>query len=147
MRMAQHFDAVNVRHLDVSDDDVVQRPINFVLGRLPRLHGLHAMSLAPQGNVEHFTNGALVVADQNISHATSLQRPKRLVAAQSSSARPCPTQQSPPPQAAPHRDGAIVGQTSFPAPAWNAPTPCLRAPAPPGKQWRDPVPYRLQSST
>ncbi len=76
MRMAQDFDAVNVRHFDVSDDEIVKSAVNLVLGRLAGLHGLDAVSVAAEGDIEHFADRALVVADQDVSHATSL-RPQR----------------------------------------------------------------------
>src|ERR1700722_17554738 len=70
--MAQYFDAVDVRHLDIGNDYVVERAVDFVLGRLTGLDGFDPVSFAAQGDIEHFADGALVVADQDISHATLL---------------------------------------------------------------------------
>ncbi len=72
MGMAQNFDAVNVRHFDVGNDEIVESAVDFILGRLPGLHSFDAVTVAAQSDVEHFADGALVVADQDISHATSL---------------------------------------------------------------------------
>ena len=75
--MTQHFDAIDVWHLDVGDDQIVQSAIDLVFGCLAGLHGFDAMSVAAQGDVEHFADGALIVANQNVSHAASLL-PQRL---------------------------------------------------------------------
>ena len=72
MRMLEHLDAIDVRHLDVSDDEIVERAINFVLGSLAGLHSFNAMALAAQSDVKHFADGTLVVANQDVSHAGSL---------------------------------------------------------------------------
>ena len=82
MRMAQDFDAVDIRHLDIGDDQIVKSAVNFILGGLAGLHRLDAVSVAAQGNVEHFADGALIVANQNVSHAASLL-PRQLRAARS----------------------------------------------------------------
>src|SRR5579863_281788 len=71
MSMFKHFDAVNIRHLDIGDDEIVERAVNFVLGGLAGVHGVDSVSLAAQGNVEHFADGALIVANQDVSHAAS----------------------------------------------------------------------------
>ncbi len=78
MGVAEHFDAIDVRHLDVGDDDIVERAIDLVFCRLSRLHGFHAVAVAAQGDIEHFANRAFVVADENVSHGTCL-RPRRQI--------------------------------------------------------------------
>jgi hypothetical protein len=80
MRMTKDFNAVHVRHLDIGDDQVIEVAVNFVFGGLAGMHSLHAVSVATQSDVQHFTNGAFVVADENVSHGTSrLQRPPKAV--------------------------------------------------------------------
>ena len=44
VRVAQHFDAIDIRHLDVGDDDVVERAVDLVLRHLARLNRLDAVS-------------------------------------------------------------------------------------------------------
>ena len=73
VRMAQHFDAVDIRHLNVGDDHVVECAVDLALGGLPGLHGLDFMAIAAQRDIEHFTDRTLVIADQNVSHAASLR--------------------------------------------------------------------------
>ena len=72
MGVAKDFDAVDVWHLDVGDDDIIESAINFIFGSLAGLNGFNAVSVAAQGNVEHFADGTFIVADENISHDASL---------------------------------------------------------------------------
>src|SRR5580704_13834760 len=76
MSMTQDFDAIDRRHLDISNDQIVKCAVNFVFRRLAGLHGLNPMPVAAQGDVEHFADGALVVANQNVSHEPSLPLPQ-----------------------------------------------------------------------
>ena len=68
--VAQHFDAVDVRHLDVGDDHVVRARYSILrLAASPRIYGFDFVAFAAQGDVEHFADGALVIADQDVTHA------------------------------------------------------------------------------
>ena len=75
MGVAQHFDAVGMRHLDVGDHDVVEGAIEFPLGLFAGVHGLDLVAVAAQGDIEHFADGALVVANQDVTHALYLPCP------------------------------------------------------------------------
>ena len=72
MGVAQNFDAVDARHLDVGDNHVEERAVDFALGGIPRGNGFDFMTVAAQGNVEQFADGALVITDQNVTHARLL---------------------------------------------------------------------------
>ncbi len=73
MSIAQHFDAVGIRHLDVGDDHVIERAVEFLLGTFSGVHGFDLVALAAQGNIQHFADGALVVTNQNVTHALVLR--------------------------------------------------------------------------
>ncbi len=70
--VAQHFDAIGVRHLDVGDDDVVEGAVELSFGHFAGVDGLDLVTVAAQGDVQHFADGALVVANQNVTHARLL---------------------------------------------------------------------------
>ena len=76
MRMPQHFDAVDVRHLDVSYDDVVQSAVEFSFRKFARISRLHLVAFAAQRDIQHFADGALVIANQNVTHALLLPLPR-----------------------------------------------------------------------
>ena len=136
MGVAQHFDAVDARHLDVGNDHVEERAVDFALGRIAGGDGFDFVTIAAQGDVEHFADGALVIADQNVTHARllllRLQRRLR-VRRQTLAPRQCPA--------------ARMFQSRWPRPcaasarrSWcpcrlrNAPTPCPHAPARSGRR-------------
>src|SRR5579862_3182931 len=127
MRMTQYFDAIDIRHLDVRDDDVVQGAVDFVFRGLTCLHGLDLVTFAPQRNIEHFANGAFVVADQYVSHAHLLRLRRRQGAP-----RPAPWDFPsffPLEPAWRNRADSSAEQELFPDTAWSGQTLCLRAPA------------------
>ena len=68
-REPQDLDAIGLRHFDVGNQDLIVSGVQFLLGGFPGINGLHAMPFAPQRNIEHLADGALVVAHQNASHA------------------------------------------------------------------------------
>src|ERR1700722_7933981 len=72
MRVPENFDAIDVRHLDIGNDQIEKIAVNLALRRLARLHGFDAVSVTAQSDIKHFADGAFVVADQNVSHAASL---------------------------------------------------------------------------
>src|ERR1019366_5469754 len=77
--VAQDFDAVDGGHLDVGHDHVEQGAVDLALGRFAAGDGFHFMAIAAQGNVEQFADGALVVADQDVTHGLLLPpQPARL---------------------------------------------------------------------
>ena len=77
MRIAQHFDAIGIRHLDIGDDHVIERAVDLPLGILSRLYGFDLVALAAQGDVQHFADRALVVANQNVTHAPASRARRR----------------------------------------------------------------------
>src|SRR3974377_1048670 len=133
MCVAQNFDAVDVRHLDVGHDDVVQRALNLVLGGLAAGHGFDLVAIAAQGNVEQFADRALVVADEDVTHAFLLPSRRRTT-------RPAPGPALP-------RGGATAARNSFLFPLPSGPTPCRRGPVRSDRRWRAPTRCRPQSST
>ena len=145
--MAKHLDAINIRHLNVGDDDVVKGAVNLVFRRLTGLRGFDAVTIAAQCDVKHFADGALVVADQDISHEPSRVRQRTPVPRADRFAagaqRRCPglgRTFSPSPSA------AVSEREQFHDLASIVPTPCLHAPAQSGTQWRGPARYRPRSS-
>src|SRR5690348_12310621 len=114
--MLQHFDAVDVWHANVGDYDVEQRGVEFANCRLAGVDRLHFVALAPQSNIEHFADRALVVADQEIRHellSRSSARHSRIRALEERWRR----------RILPLCEGAA--RTYILAPAWNAPRLCL----------------------
>src|SRR5712692_2959504 len=75
MRVAEHFDAIGIRHLDIGDDHVVEGAFELPFRILSGLYGLDLVALAAQGNVQHLADGALVIANQNVTHALYLLCP------------------------------------------------------------------------
>src|SRR5437899_10750934 len=138
MGMTQNFDAIDGRHLNIGDDDVVKGGLDFAFRHFPRGDGFNFVALAAQGDVEHFADGALVVADENIRHARaplwSSQAKPRLSAPAERRwilRQPC----------------ALAAQRCIPGRAWISPTLCLRAPAQSGKQSPGLSRYRPQIAT
>ena len=80
--ITQHFDAIDVRHLDVGDDHVEQGALDLAPRSIAAGHGFDFVAFAAQGDVEQFADGALVVADQNATHESLLpqlrQQPRPL---------------------------------------------------------------------
>src|ERR1700758_5563908 len=66
--MAQDFYAIDAWHLDVRNDNVVERAVNLVARRVATGDGFHLVAIATQRNIKQFANGALVIADQNVTH-------------------------------------------------------------------------------
>ena len=75
MSVAQDFDPVDARHLDVGNDHVEERAVDFALGQLAAGDGFDFVAIAAQGNVEQFADGAFVVDDENVTHASLLRLP------------------------------------------------------------------------
>src|SRR5207248_10106673 len=118
MGMTQNFDAIDRRHLDIGDDDVIKGRLDFALRHFPRGDSFDFIAFAAQSDVEHFADGALVVADENIRHARaplwSSQAKPRL----SALAEPRWTLRQP---------CVLAAQRCIPGPAWISPTLCLHA--------------------
>src|SRR5437763_4488210 len=123
--MTQNFDAIDGRHLDIGDDDVVKGGLDFAFRHFPRGDGLDFIAFAAQRDVEHFADGALVVADEDIRHAraplwsSQAKLPLSALAEQRWILR---------------QPFAPAAQTCIPGQAWISPTLCLRVPARSGKQ-------------
>src|SRR5579864_2447274 len=142
--VAQHFNAVDVRHFDIGDDDVIKRTINLVFGTLPGLDCLNAMTFAAQGDIQHFADGAFVVANKNVSHAHLLPPPQPQT--QPSAVRATyRLPQCVQPRGAPPRGGGVSGQMSCPGPASIWPILSHREPARSGKRSPTPGRCRLRS--
>src|SRR5437868_868991 len=146
--MAQHFDAVNVRHIDVGNDEVVKSAVDLALCPLAGIHGLHLVAVAPQGYIEHFAHGALVVTDQNVSHAQSLprRRPRLWRPARPPQAT-CVRHFSIPAGAGPTPSAATAAPAWCPRPVSSAPTPCLHAPERSDTRSPNRAPCRRQNRT
>src|ERR1700693_4487342 len=130
--MAQHFDAVDVRHFNVGDNYIVERGLNLSLSHFSRGDGFYLVTLAAQGNIEHFADGPLIVADEDIRHARPpLSNPP---ATSRNPALPAASLLLP-------RPSAFARQRCTPGPLLTAPTLCLRAPARFGKQSPGPDRY------
>src|ERR1019366_8440864 len=140
VRMPQHFDAIHARHLDVGHNHVEESAVDLALGRVATGDGFHLVAIAAQGNIEQFADRALVVADENVTHADLLPPPP-----------PAPLPRIPTRrkfrQRRPAPDGAIAPRSWCPCQLPNAPTPCPRAPARSGTRSPGPARFRLQSST
>ncbi len=63
MGVAQYFDAVDVRHFDVGHNHVVQRAVELSFCGFAGIRSLNLMAFAPQRDVQHFADGALIVAN------------------------------------------------------------------------------------
>src|SRR5215813_13199928 len=72
MRIAQYLDPVCRRHFDIGDDNVINGTINPFLARLTGGDCFDLVPVTAQSNIEHFTDRALVIAYQDVSHAHSL---------------------------------------------------------------------------
>src|SRR5208282_1302005 len=75
--VTQDFDAVHARHFDVSNNHVEQRTVDLAFGQLATGDGFHLVAIAAQGNIEKFTDRALVVTDENVTHADLLPLPRQ----------------------------------------------------------------------
>ena len=72
MSIFQNLDAINVGHLDVGHHHIVECGLQLPLRHFPGVDRLDLISFTTQSDVEHFADGALVVADQDIRHARPL---------------------------------------------------------------------------
>jgi hypothetical protein len=72
MGVAENFDAIGARHFDVGDDDVVKGAVELSLCHFAGVHGLDFVTVAAQGDLQHFADGALVIANQDVTHARLL---------------------------------------------------------------------------
>src|SRR5437899_1796022 len=72
MGMAQDFDAVDMGHLDVGNDDVVESAVNFTLGGFTAIHGFDFVAIATKSDIQEFADGPLVIADQDLTHVRRL---------------------------------------------------------------------------
>src|SRR5438270_820713 len=66
---AQHLNAIGLRHLDISDQNFIIGGAELFLRGFTAIDRLNLVSIFAQGDVEHLTDGALVIADKNASHA------------------------------------------------------------------------------
>ncbi len=120
VRVAQDFDPIDARHLDVGNNHVEQRAVDLAFGQFAGSDGFHLVAIAAQGNVEQFADRALVVADENLTHAFLLPR------------LPAQLQRMPKRRKFRLRRRAPAAATA--SRSWRlcrlptAPTPCLRAP-------------------
>ena len=73
MSMPKHFDAVSIRHLDVGYDDVINRGVKLSFGVVTGLHCFNFVTIPAQSDVQHFTDGALVITYKNITHDRPLR--------------------------------------------------------------------------
>src|SRR5450432_2164821 len=143
MGVAQHFNAIGVRHLYIGDDHVVESAFELPLRVLSRLYGLDLVPLSAQGNVEHLADGALVIANQNVTHALSLLCPPQplsqllpgVLALRPAVSRAC---------SLPQPAGASAGRTRCPLRLAIGPKPCLRVPARSDTRWPGPARCRLR---
>src|SRR5262245_42828154 len=76
MSVAQHVNAVDIRHLDISDDEVVEGTVDLPLRGLASIDRLDLVAIASQRDIQHFADRALIIAHQDISHALFLPRPR-----------------------------------------------------------------------
>ena len=152
VRVAQDFDAIHARHLDVGNNHVEERAVDLALGRFAAGDGFDFMAIAAQGNIEQFADRAFVVADENVTHANLLRSCSRARGCQRSSGG-CRCGGSSAGDALPwscasHFPCAATATRSWcPCRLPNAPTPCPHAPGRSGRRWRGPGRFRLQSST
>src|SRR5450755_3642458 len=146
MRVAQHFDAIDVGHFDVGDDHVVESAFEFPLGILSGFYGLDLVAFAAQGNIQHLADGALVVANQNVTHALYLLCPPPPLPRPRKGALVSPPAVSPMGLPLPP-GGAAEGQRRYPLRLWSAPKPCLRGPARSDRRWPNPGRCRLRTVT
>ncbi len=72
--VAQHFDAVGFRHADVGDDDVEQSRFDLLLGGFAGGDGFDFVAFLAENEFQHLADGALVIAHQNVTHATPFRR-------------------------------------------------------------------------
>jgi hypothetical protein len=68
VRVTQNLDAIDVWHFYIGDDEIVESTVNFIFCGLARLDCLYAVPFTPQSDIEHFTDGAFIVANQDVSH-------------------------------------------------------------------------------
>src|ERR1019366_9749591 len=97
---------------------------------------------------EHFTDGTLIVTDQNITHAVVLLRRQRRRGARWER-KPANAQLYPVPLGCfpRRRCGATATQNRFPGRVWNEPTPCLHGLVQSDKRSPDPTPCLLRTPT
>src|SRR3984893_921873 len=72
MRVPKNFDSIHARHLDVGNNHVEQRAVDFALGQFATGDGFHLVAIAAQGDIEQFADRALVVTDENVTYALLL---------------------------------------------------------------------------
>src|SRR6476469_9242105 len=147
MRVAQHFDAVGMRHLDVGDDHIVESAFELSLRILSGLDRLDFVALAAQGNIQHLADGALVIANQNVTHALSLPCLPRQRLPRSGEgvavSRPAASRAgSPQPP-----NAAAEGRRRYPLQLSSAPTLCLRGPGQSDTRWPNPARCLLRTAT
>src|SRR5208282_1966910 len=105
---------------------------------------LNLVAFAAQGDVQHLADGALVIANQNVTHALLLLPPPQRwcrVTTIAAGARDFLVQQPPP--RLPQSD-ASAAQIYCPDPPWNGQRPCLRELERSGRRWPNPDRCRLR---
>src|SRR5271167_2041379 len=157
MRVTQNFDSVHTRHLDIGDNHVKQRTVDFALGHFSAGNGFYLVAIAAQSDIKEFANRALVIADKNVTHARFLLLPHLLlelptqfgwIPGSKGLLRPRPGHERGPARAHEHGPCSAAGpRNSCLCQLPSAPTPYPRGPAQSGKQSRDRGRFPLQSST
>src|SRR6267154_4730551 len=67
----EEFNARGIRHTDVGNHDVENLGFELSARGLAIQGHLDAMSFLAKGDLQQFTNGALVIDDQNMSHTAT----------------------------------------------------------------------------
>ena len=81
-RVLEHLHAGDLGHAHVGDDNIVESGVDLAASLLAGGHRLHAVSLVLERDLQHLADGALVIADQDVSHdylLSSLRRRPRAV--------------------------------------------------------------------
>src|SRR5581483_4353864 len=73
--VAQHFNAVVIRHLDVADYNIIQSAVQLFDGGLARGDGFNAMPFFAKRDFQDFADGASIITNQDVTHAPLLPLP------------------------------------------------------------------------
>src|SRR5580692_7254588 len=146
MRVAQYLDAIDLRHLNVGHDNVVQGAVEFPHRGLTRVCRLNLVTFAAQSDVQHLADRALVIANENVTHALLLPWPLRWCR-RASRGHVVQALSGAQPKFHPRRSDASAARIRCLGPAWSAPTPCLRGLARSGRRSLNQVRCHLRIAT
>src|ERR1700724_834256 len=151
MGVAQDFHSIHPRHFDVGNNHVEERAVDLAPPRFASVDGFYFVTIAAESNIKQFADGALVIADEDLTHAFLLERWRPRVLQRKAMGMTMHLrwlrvgrQERAVAQVQP---AVVASQSSRLFQLANGPIPCPHELERSGRRWPVPDRYRLQNST